>query len=151
MKIDQVKKYQNKSYSALHTTAKTWFNKFIRLRDTDENGYGNCIATGQHLKYGTESCQAGHYFAGGKYKSLEFNEDNVHVQSKQDNYYGHDFAAYSLNLISKIGAERFEKLNFLAQYEKKHGFEQDRFTIIDIIETYKAKVKELMKTKNFEV
>lgn len=151
MNTDIVKKYKNKSLSSLHKTAKEWFNKFIRLRDSDENGYSNCIATGQHLKYGNENCHAGHYFAGGKYKSLEFNEDNVHVQSKQDNYYGHDFAAYTMNLISKIGTERFEKLDFLARYEKQHGFKEDRFFYIEIIEKYKAKVKELARTKNFEV
>jgi len=146
-----IQKYSGKSYSALHRTAKTWFHKFIKLRDTDDNGYGNCIATGQHLSYGTVSAQAGHYFAAGKYKALEFNEDNVHLQSKQDNYYGHDFAAYSLSLISKIGTDRFEKLNQLAQISKRETFKEDRFLMIEIIEKYKARVKELAKEKMFKV
>lgn len=151
MKSSEIKKYQSKSYSQLHATAKKWFNLFIKLRDTDELGIGYCIATGQMLKLGTESAQAGHYFAAGKYKTLEFNEDNVHLQSKQDNYFGHDFAAYTTNLIKKIGMERFEKLQFLAACEKQSGFKQDKFTIIDIIQTYKAKCKELALTKSIEI
>lgn len=151
MNSNQIKKYKSKSYSQLHATAKKWFNLFIRLRDTDEFGIGYCIVTGQRLKLGTESAQAGHYFASGKYKTLEFNEDNVHLQSKQDNYFGHDFAAYTANLIKKIGMERFEKLQFLAAYEKQHGFKQDRFTIIDVIETYKVKCKELALNKSIEI
>jgi hypothetical protein len=151
MDANIINKYSNKSYSALHRTAKRWFHKFIKLRDTDDNGYGNCIATGQKLMYGTEMAQAGHYFAAGKYKSLEFNEDNVHLQSKQDNYYGHDFAAYSVNLIEKIGFDRFEKLNQLSLISKREAFKEDRFLMIDIIEKYKAKVKELAKEKMFKV
>ena len=151
MEAKTIQRYKNKSYSALHGVAKTWFHKFIRLRDTDENGYGNCIATGQHLRYGTKSAQAGHYFSAGKHKLLEFNEDNVHLQSLQDNYYGHDFASYSINLISKIGTERFEKLNQLALISKRETFKEDRFLMIELIEKYKAKVKLLAQEKSFQV
>lgn len=151
MDITQIKKYANKKYSTLHKRAKHYFHLYVRLRDTDENGYGNCIATGKPLTFGTKEAQAGHYFAAGKYKSLEFNEDNVHLQSLQDNYYGHDFASYQVNLIKKIGQERFDKLCLLANISKRQVFKEDRFLMIEIIETYKAKIKELIKTKNFEL
>ena len=147
-----IKKYKNKSYSQLHKTSKRWFNQFIRLRDTDDNGYGNCISNGQRLKYGTKQAQAGHFFPGGQFKNLEFNEDNVHLQSLSDNYYGHSQGAmYSVNLLSKIGQERFLKLQQLAQQSKRNLFKEDRFLMIDIIETYKLKVKELSKSKNFKI
>lgn len=151
MNSEKIKKYINKSLPALHKLAKKYFNLYIRLRDVDDNGIGYCIATGQLLRFGSEQCQAGHYFAAGKYKSLEFNEDNVHLQSKQDNYFGHDFAAYAANLVRKIGQERFDKLNFLADYEKQHGYKQDKFTLIDVIETYKEKSKELAKVKGIKL
>lgn len=147
MDAKTIKKYEKKSIQDLHKTAKKYFNLFIRLRDVNENGFGYCISTGQLLKFGSENCQAGHYFAAGKYKSLEFNEDNVNLQSKQDNYFGHDFASYAANLIKKIGQERFEKLIFQAQYEKQHGYKLDRFTLIEIIETYKEKSNKLVKDK----
>ena len=151
MESKTIQKYKQKSLLNLHKIAKEWFHKFIRLRDTDENGYGRCISTGQILRYGTESAQAGHYYSAGKYPSLEFNELNVNLQSKQDNYFGHDFAAYAANLKTKIGVEEFEKLDQLAAMSKQINYKHDRFTLIDIIETYKGKVKEIGKSKNFKV
>ena len=151
MNSNTIQKYSDKSYSQLHKRAKFYFNKFIRLRDTDENGYGKCIATGKRLKYGTEEAQAGHFFSAGKHKALEFNEDNVNLQSKQDNYFGHDFAAYSCNLIEKIGFEKVKKLDRLSKQGKRGIHKEDRFLMIEIIECYKAKVKEISKTKMFEV
>lgn len=151
MTSEIIKKYQNKSVSALHKTAKRWFHTWIKLRDTDENGYGRCIAKDIPLRYGTEQAQAGHYFSAGSYPNLEFNPDNVHLQSKHDNYFGHDFASYSANLRKKIGQERFDKLEQLAAAYKQNDYKHDRFTLIDIIETYKVKVKELSMVKNFKV
>lgn len=151
MTSKEVQKYQKKSLPALHRLAKEWFNRFIRLRDIDETGKGYCIVTGQPLTYKTEQSQAGHYFAAGKYKSLEFNEDNVHLQSKQDNYYGHDFAMYTVHLIKKIGIERFNQLEILAKNEKRNGFRQDKLFLIDIIVTYKNKALEMAKMKGIEI
>jgi hypothetical protein len=151
MTSETIKKYQKKSISSLRKTAKEWFHLFIRLRDCDENGYSNCIATGQPLRYGTGHAQAGHYFSAGQYPILEFNEDNVHIQSLADNYFGKQFASYAANLIRKIGIERFNKLNELAAIGKRMNYKHDRFTLIDIIETYKIKVKELSKEKNFRI
>ena len=144
-------KYKGKNYQSLHATAKRYFHKYIRLRDTDEYGYGHCIATGKRLKYGTEAAQAGHFFAAGNHKSLEFNEDNVNLQSKQDNYYGHDFASYSMNLINKIGIDRLKKLDDIQRRSKKGFLKEDRYLMIEIIEKYKVKCKELARTKMFEV
>ncbi len=149
MNANTIQKYKKKSYSQLHKRAKHYFHKFIRLRDTDEYGYGLCIATGKRLQIGTEEAQAGHYYAAGLHKTLEFNEDNVNLQSLQDNYFGHDFASYSCNLIAKIGMDRVRKLDHLAKQGKRGFHKEDRFLMIEIIETYKLKVKELEKTKMF--
>jgi hypothetical protein len=145
-----IRKYSKRDYTWLHEKAKFYFHKYIRLRDCDDYGNARCIATGQPIKYGY-NLHAGHYFAAGKHKALEFNEDNVHGQSLQDNYYGHDFASYSKNLRLKIGDERFEKLEQLAVISKRTPFNQDRYLMIDIIETYKVKVAKLAKEKMFKV
>ena len=70
MEAKVIKRYHKKTYSQLHRIAKDWFHKFIRLRDTDDYGYGNCISSGQPLKYGRENTQAGHWFPAGHYKWL---------------------------------------------------------------------------------
>jgi len=143
---------KTKSLPALRKRAKFWFNKFIRLRDTDENGYGTCISSGQPLKYGTETCQAGHYFSGGHYPSLEFNEDNVNLQGKSDNYFrSGNQLEYRRRLIDKIGIDRVEKIELIAAQSKRVTVKRSKFLFIDIIETYKVKCKELGKSKNFKI
>lgn len=151
-KSTTIKRYKGKSYSQLHERAKHYFNKFIRLRDTDDYGYGICISSGQRLKYKTEESQAGHWFPGGHYKALEFNEDNVNLQGKSDNYFKSGAGPmYRINLVRKIGSERVEELERLALISKRTPFRQDRFLMIDIIETYREKCKALIKTKMFSV
>lgn len=51
---------------------------------------------------------------------------------------------YRINLIGRIGKERVEKLDELAG-TKTHR--DDRMALIDIIETYKQKTKELKASK----
>ena len=93
--------------------------------------------------YGSENCQAGHYYSAGSYPQIEFNEDNVHLQGKSDNYFkSGNQLEYRKNLIKKIGSERVETLDRLSS---QRGFKHDRFTLIDIIVTYQKKVKELEK------
>ena len=152
MHAKTIQKYSDKSYKKLHERAKHYFHKWIRLRDTDENGIGYCSSSGSRLMYGNKNTQAGHFYPAGKYKALEFDEDNVHLQSLSDNYFGHgNLAPYSLKLKAKIGVDRFETLQRKALQSKRTIFKEDRFLMIDIIEKYKAKCKELAKEKMFEV
>ena len=145
-----IQKYKSKTIPVLEKTAIKWFNKFIRLRDCDENGYANCISSGTPLRYGDSNCQAGHFFPAGKYERLRFNENNVHIQGKSDNYFaGANLQEYRKRLIGKIGIEEVMKLEFTSSI--KVPFKKDRFFLIEIIEIYKQKCKELSKTKNFKV
>lgn len=152
MDANTIKKYSKKSYKQLHERAKFWFHKFIRLRDTDDYGYGNCISKGTRVKYGTEQCQAGHLFAANLFRHLEFDEDNVNVQSKQENYFnsGHE-AMYTINLMEKIGAEGVKILQRKAKMSYQKPYKEDRFLMIEIIEKYKIKVKQLSKEKMFKI
>ena len=139
---------KRESIPRLLDIAKRHFNLFIRLRDTDENGVGYCISSGKILIVPSTNAHAGHFYPS-TVSNLRFNEDNVHLQSKGDNYFKHSNALeYRKNLIKKIGQERVDRLDFLADYYKKHGHKWDRFTLIDVIETYKEKVKLLKKQKN---
>jgi len=147
-----IQKYSKSKTTDLKNTAIRWFNKFIRLRDCDENGRANCISSNQPLRYKTEYCQAGHFYPGGKYECLRFNENNVHIQGKSDNYFASaNILEYRKNLIKKIGEDVVKELDFISDQHKRTHFKWNRFALIEIIEIYKKKCKELGKEKNFEI
>ncbi len=152
MKVSTIKKYSKKTYSQLHAMAKRWFHKYIRLRDTDANGYGRCISSGQSLKYGSANAHAGHFFKAETYRHLEFNEWNVNLQGLSDNYFRHgNESMYAINLKRKIGAAAFAELEQMALMSKRIPYKEDRYTMIEIIEKYKIKEKEISKMKMFKV
>ncbi len=137
MEAKTINKYSKKSVLQLNAIAVKHFNKFIRLRDS-ENGFGVCISSGQRLKVPSLNAQAGHFYSAGKYPELRFNEDNVHLQGKSDNYFnGGNLLEYRKNLIKKIGVERVEKLDYIVDISKRKPYKIDRFFLIEIIEKYK--------------
>lgn len=150
LSISIIQKYKAIPIGKLDKLATSQFNKFIRLRDCNENGYGICISSGRPLSY--RQSQAGHFYSAGHYFILKFNEDNVHAQSMSDNYFkSGNLVEYRKNLIKKIGIERVEKLDLLASMSKRQNNYKDRFTLIEIIEIYKEKVKKISKTKMFKI
>jgi len=145
-----LQKYSKYTVSQLLKQATLHFNLYIRLRDTDENGYGKCISSGRTIKIPDRNSHAGHYIAHGSCSALRYNEDNVHLQSLSDNYFkSGNQLEYRKNLKRKIGAEKLEELENALSIKKP--FRWDRFTLIDLVETYKAKSKALKKTKNFKI
>lgn len=152
MTVKDIKKYQSWNISKLLGRAEFYFNLFIRLRDTDESGFGFCISSGQPLKIPSHKAHAGHFYPGGKVGQLRFNEDNVHLQGKKDNFFEHSNALeYRKRLIRKIGEERVKILDLKADAAKRENFKWDRFFLIETIVKYREKCKELAKTKNFKV
>ena len=141
-------KYSDKTTPQLIKTLTKYFNEFIRLRDTDDNGVGRCISSGKFLKIPSKQAQAGHFYPAGSYPRLRFNEDNVHLQSLQDNYFKHgNLNEYRQNLLDKIGVERLHKLDAISL--DRTPYKWDRFDLTEQIKVYKAKVKELRKEKMF--
>jgi len=137
MDANIIHKYSDKSVSKLLSRATHYFNYYIRRRDAPK-GYGKCISSGKVLVVPSSNAQAGHYYSAGKFPILRFNEDNVHLQGKSDNYFnGGNLLEYRKNLIEKIGIERVEKLDLLASQSKKTSFKWDRYFLIEIIEKYK--------------
>jgi len=118
-------KYKKKTTSQLIKIASICFNKFIRERDADKR----CISCGGKVQ------QAGHFYSGGHYPVLRFNEDNVHGQCIRCNYHlSGNLNRYRINLINKIGQERIKRLDFLT---KQRGFKWNRFYLIEVIEKYR--------------
>lgn len=143
MKADLFKSHSKKSIPDLIKLAEKHFNKFIRLRDSKDE-YFTCISCNQ-VKH-TSLMHAGHYLSAGNNGSVRFDERNVHGQCSRCNTHLHgNLIPYRENLIRKLGFMEVEALEMKA---KMRGFRWDRFTLIDIIETYKLKIKNHGLTKN---
>jgi hypothetical protein len=140
-KIDRQKDMARRR--ALETTrsltpiAQRWFNKFIRLRDRDQP----CISCGKPpggdgFHQGRD---AGHYRSVGAASHLRFTENNVAAQCVRCNQWDAGKAVdYRIGLIARIGREAVEAL--------EHDNTPKTWTVDELrelIETYKAKCKEL--------
>lgn len=120
---------KDKTTSALKKEAIRTFNAWIRIRDSDQT----CISCAKDT-----TLQAGHFHSAGKHNHLRFNEDNVHGQCLQCNYFlSGNLLNYRKNLEKKIGTERLEKLDFLAAI--KTPTKDNRFFFEEIIKKYKTK------------
>lgn len=138
-KTDKAKRESLKTRSDYMKDAQREFNKYIRFRDAGKP----CICCGEPLGGpaigGAYDC--GHYRSVGSAPNLRFAELNAHGQRKQCNRYGAGRAVdYRAGLIARIGREAVERLES-DNTPKKYGIED----LKQIIATYKAKAKELMK------
>lgn len=114
-----------------------WFNKFIRLRDSNDS----CISCGRHH---TGQYHAGHFRSVGSSPQLRFNELNCHKQcSVCNNYLSGNQLKYRERLISKIGRSQVEQLE--SNNEAAH-YSIDEIKAIKGI--YKQKCKELEHAGN---
>lgn len=124
-------KLKDKSVPQLKKIAERHFNKFIRERDRDKP----CISCG---KYTTLEC--GHFYSGGHYSALKFEEDNCAGQCRKCNWYlSGNLIEYQKNLRKRIGDERVEKLHLKAGVYKRQGYKWDRFFLLDVIEKYRSR------------
>jgi len=124
------KRMNNKNTKQLKDKLVKLFHKFIRERDKDKP----CISCGQYT-----TLQAGHFYSGGHYSALRFDEDNVHGQCLRCNYFlSGNLNNYRINLEKKIGTERLKQLDMKASiYIRTRTFKWDRFSLIEKIEKYK--------------
>ena len=137
MDAKTIQKYKKKTIKQLLAIATLHFNRFIRGRDSVD-GFGRCISSGQSLNVPSMNAQAGHYYPAGKYPRLRFNENNVHLQGKSDNYFASgNLINYRKNLIKKIGEDKVKELDLIAEMDKKTPFKWDRIFLIETIEKYK--------------
>lgn len=126
------------------------FSQFIRLRDSDQGGTGQCISCGLFLnvwEWNSETgkrrffkgSEAGHYYSRGASKRLYFSETNVNLQCTQCNYYFEGSKqGYAGGLIKKYGGEILATLAIEANQEtylEGHLMEV-------LIKHYKEKIKE---------
>jgi hypothetical protein len=114
------------------------FNKYIRLRDTNNGKTGICISCGMPFDYLELDC--GH-FVNRKNHSTRYDECNCNAQCRSCNRYQEgNGCGYAIGIINKYGIDKIYEL-----YDKiniKH-----RITIKEIEELHK-KYSEIIKKLN---
>ena len=115
------------------------FHRFIRLRDTNEQGYGTCCTCNKQIHF--SEGDAGH-FVPRQHKATRWSEDNVHLQCKYCNQWeGGAQYAYS----KFLGEDKSDELVRLSRTIYKLSDAEYE----DIYYHYKEKVEELEKKKKF--
>ena len=108
------------------------FNKYIRERDKDEL----CISCKQTPK----KVNAGHFFNANNHWNVRFDEDNVHLQCERCNsFLSGNLLEYRTNLLTKIGAERFNQLEARARVTRKFT----KYELKELIKKYKEMYNQL--------
>lgn len=117
------------------------FSQYIRLRDVMPNGYFRCISCGKIKPYEQSDC--GHFFSR-KHMATRFDEDNCNSECKGCNRFSADhLIGYQVNLIRKIGQDRYERLVWRHNSTKKWC----DFELKELIKYYKALVDKLKEEK----
>jgi len=123
---------------------KLWkiFSEFIRLRDANENGYGQCVTCGKWLHW--TRADAGHYWPKGAFRFLKFEEKNVGFQCGGCNRFKEgNQVLFREYLIRKYGEKIVSELDESRHYPG--GFTREGY--IMRIKEYTVKVKSLKRQK----
>jgi len=115
------------------------FSEYIRLRDSDENGYGRCISCGKIVHWKEADC--GH-FVNRRHLSLRYDEKNVNLQCRACNRFQEGNAiGYNHGLVEKYGDS---VIDYLA-IKKFNYCHIGNVEYEALIKEYTAKVKQLKK------
>ena len=130
MTSETIQKYSKYSTPKLKLKAQTVFNAWIRKRDENLPCISCSKPTFDH---------AGHYYSGGHYSGLRFNEFNVNGQCIRCNNFLHgNLIGYRNGLIKKYGEDNVAELDMLSVSTRMT--KNDRFLFISICENYKLKM-----------
>lgn len=111
-------------------------NDYCRARDL-KAGHG-CITCGTH---DAEEWHAGHWISVGASSATRFDPANIHLQCRQDNYFGGGMAQeYEARLPARIGQAEVDRIKN-AKRERKWTREECQSIEVE----FKAKLKELIR------
>uniref|UniRef100_A0A6H2A4B5 Putative lambda recombination protein n=1 Tax=viral metagenome TaxID=1070528 RepID=A0A6H2A4B5_9ZZZZ len=136
-------KIKKKIESKRKLDKKLWsiFSVYVRLRDSNSQGYLNCISCGELVHY--KKAHAGHYIPTG-FRYIKFNEYNVNGQCVRCNaFLQGNTDSYRHNLIDKAGLDIVEGL----ERDKHKIFIVKADWYLEMIEYYKKEVDKITKIK----
>lgn len=114
------------------------FSLFIRLRDTDDRGYGKCF-TCPAIKHYTEA-DCGHGI-GRQHKGTKYNEQNNHLQCKKCNgFEGGKREVYKEEMDKRYGSGTWDKMELAARATFKIGV-----TELDLMRKYYQEQVRILK------
>ena len=131
-----------KKKTGYKATLDRWFSIYIRLRDSDANGFGRCISCGKLVHWKEADC--GH-FINRQHMNTRYDERNCNLQCRSCNRFDEgNNVGYMQGLLKKYGQCVVQELTL-----KKHLYRKySDFEYRELIKYYKKKVKELEKLKN---
>lgn len=114
----------------------------LYIRERDKGSF--CICCGEPLD---EDYHAGHFYESGNNSGLRYDEDNIHAQNLQCNYFkGGDSGSYEKHLRMKIGDERVDALKLKSGGGPITRTAEDYREIEDY---YKAKLVKLIDDRGY--
>ncbi|MDR2652689.1 MAG: recombination protein NinG [Prevotellaceae bacterium] len=115
------------------------FSEYIRLRDSDSNGYIRCISCGKIVHW--KNADAGHY-VNRRHLALRYDEKNVNAQCRACNRFDEgNMIGYHAGLIKKYGEYVIQYLEIKKHNTAKYG----KFEYQTLIKIYKQKINQLKK------
>lgn len=128
------------------TEKKLWdtFSIYVRLRDTDENGYGKCFTCGRWIHWKDGDCGHG---IPRQFKPTMFDEKNNHLQCKPCNgFHGGKREVYKEEMNKRYGPQAWDLMEIKAKssYKKWSAFEYEA-----LVNHYKQEIKSLLRGKMF--
>lgn len=123
--------------------SKLWkvFSEYIRLRDTDENGFGKCITCGRVIHWKKGDCGHG---IPRQHKATKYNECNNALQCKPCNgFEGGKREIFKQRIDERYGPGTWDKLELASRAVCKRG----KVEIEIMTEYYKEKLKTLKQKK----
>lgn len=124
-------------------TDKLWkaFSEYIRLRDSDENGFCKCFTCGR-IKF-WKDCDCGHGIPR-QHKATKYNEKNNHAQCKHCNgFEGGMREAYKKEMDRRYGEGTWDRMLIAS----KSTFKISRFDIEMMTKYYQEEAKKLKQSK----
>ena len=135
----------DKNISWYKKTLWRWFSRYIRLRDSDEDGICTCITCGRKHKWDSGQIDAGHYIPKNTGNAIYFDEKDVNAQCKYCNKYLHgNLAKYRPAIDKKYGPGTADALEIISR-ETVSFTEKE---LIKKINYYKIEVKKLLQIKD---
>lgn len=133
--------YKRSRTSNAKATLDKWFSLYIRLRDSDANGYGRCISCGKLVHYKDADC--GH-FINRQHMNTRYDERNCNLQCTKCNRFDEgNNVGYMQGLVKKYGEGVIQELTV-----KKHLYRKfSEFEFKELIKHYKREVKKLQEEK----